>query len=167
MSRRFYYIVLRQNQTCWGGMKAPSRRPPEGRGHSRSMRQRSSLLTVFPLRVSPFCPRPSRTGLFSPDLPVSGCATPGEGTRGPPLSAITKPSSFRFPFCFVFLCIGSRARGTVTILLSALDRAALAHSGRDAQSGQQPPLDEKPHRDHDHQCEQIIHCSLLRSSVFQ
>ena len=34
---------------------------------------------------------------------------------------------------------------------SALTGAALAHSGRDAQPGQQPPLDEKPHRDHDYQ----------------
>jgi hypothetical protein len=57
----------------------------------------------------------------------------------------------------VFLCIGSRARGPVTILLSALDRAALAHSGRDAQSGQQPPLKEKPRRAHDHKKPQIIH----------
>jgi hypothetical protein len=48
-------------------------------------------------------------------------------------------------------------RGPVTILLSALDRAALAHSGRDAQFGQQPPLGEKPHRDHDQQQQQIIH----------
>ena len=72
-------------------------------------------------------------------------------------AAVTKPSSFRFPFRFVCLGIGSRTRGPVAILLSALDRAALSHSGRYAQSGQHPPLDEKPHRDNDHQQQQIIH----------
>jgi hypothetical protein len=34
---------------------------------------------------------------------------------------------------------------------AALSGAALAHSGRDAQAGQEPPLDKKPHSDHDHQ----------------
>jgi hypothetical protein len=109
------------------------------------------------LLISLFRPHRSSPGSFSPALPVSGYATPGGGTRGSQRSVITKPSSFLFPFRFVFPCIDFRVRGPVTTLLSALDRAALAHSGRDPQSWQKPPLDEKPYRDHDHQQQQIIH----------
>ena len=39
----------------------------------------------------------SSPGAFNPPLSVLGVATQGEGTRGPQRSAITKPSSFRFP----------------------------------------------------------------------
>jgi hypothetical protein len=48
-------------------------------------------------------------------------------------------------------------RESVTILFAALDRAALAHSGGNAKLGQQPPLEEKPHRDQKHQKQKIIH----------
>ncbi len=51
--------------------------------------------------------------------------------------------------------------GYVCRLFAALDRAALAHSGRDAQSGQQPSLDEKPHSSHNYQQQQIIHLHFL------
>ena len=50
---------------------------------------------------------------------------------------------------------------------SALTGAALAHSGRDAQSGQEPPLDEEPDRDHDHQYQQIFHFFLQGSPFFK
>jgi hypothetical protein len=43
------------------------------------------------------------------------------------------------------------------LVLFCFDRAARAHSGRNTHFGKQPPLHEKPHRDHNQQGQQIIH----------
>jgi hypothetical protein len=52
---------------------------------------------VFPHLISAFRPRPSRTGSFSPVLPVSAGATPIKGTRQPPRLVTTKSNPYRSP----------------------------------------------------------------------